>query len=117
MTDATQSSPASSNTSLISQIKEGFSAGLATIGQDVLPVWAASQLKTGQTNQLADPTYNSANEKQTRLDAAANKVSTVLGKFLPTVKTDVGFTPGTMLLIGGTVVAGALVFYAVRKRR
>ena len=51
------------------KIQSGFSSGLERIGTDVLPNWAANQIKTESKDQLAQPTFDKtgANAPQ-RLD-------------------------------------------------
>lgn len=46
------------NDGFFSSISEGISEGISKIGSDVLPVWAANQLKVQSNDQLAAPTFN-----------------------------------------------------------
>jgi len=62
--------------SFISDLKEGFSAGLKKIGSDVLPTWTAKQLDIESKDQLAQPTFDrTSSAVPRRQDALLDSVS------------------------------------------
>ena len=46
-----------------SNVKGGFGEGLSRVGKELLPVWAAKELKQQTTDQLASPTANLSKNK------------------------------------------------------
>lgn len=96
---STDASRAGSN-GFIASITEGFSSGLKSLGEDVLPVWAANQLGTESGDQLNESTYNARSpQAPTRIDQLAQSVTG-------------GAQPTSVLILAalGVVVVGGVLW-------
>ena len=89
--------------SFISRIQSGFSSGVAKIGSDVLPNWAAKQISGESSDQLAQPTFDSS------APGAPSRLDNLFGA--------ANGGGGKTVLIGGAVALFAIggLFLALRK--
>ena len=104
--------------SFIAALSSGISQGLQKIGSEVLPNWAASQLKVQQTSQLDAPTLNAeALPPRAESVTPTQQVSvtpTATPTLWDTVQKNYNISSGAVLMAGIGIIGLVVVLKVMR---
>lgn len=93
-----------------STVSSGASSGISTLFSDILPSYAAGQLKMQKQDQLSSPTYNPMYAPMRLNDGMVTTMDNTARTAGPPAKDR------TMLYVAGGVGVGLLALYFITRR-